>query len=99
MISAARAGDVLHASTFSLPAAATTSAPAFINRTHASSIACVAGPPSDTFTTAGLRRFAAIQSSPAITPLIVPLPEQSITRTDTRLAPGATPYVAPPTVP
>ena len=39
------------------------------------------------------------QSMPAITPESVPLPLQSSTRTGMIVAPLATPYVVPPTVP
>src|SRR2546422_11601014 len=39
------------------------------------------------------------QSTPAITWSVVPLPEQSSTRTATNVTPLAIPYVAPPTVP
>jgi hypothetical protein len=39
------------------------------------------------------------QSMPAMTPESVPLPEQSSTRTGTRVTFFATPYVEPPTVP
>ena len=43
--------------------------------------------------------FAVTQSMPAITPELVPLPEQSSTRTATSDTCLATPYVVPPTVP
>src|SRR5919199_6394667 len=39
------------------------------------------------------------QSTPAITPEVLPLPEQLRTRTATRVTALATPYVEPPTVP
>ena len=42
---------------------------------------------------------AVTQSTPAITPLMVPEPLQSRTRTATRSTFLATPYVVPPTIP
>jgi hypothetical protein len=51
------------------------------------------------FATAGFTWFAVTQSTPAITPLVVPLPLQSRTRTAYSVTLLATPHVVPPTVP
>ena len=56
-------------------------------------------PPSDMFATAGFTWLAVTQSTPAMTPLVVPEPLQSSTRTETSDAFFATPYVLPPAVP
>src|SRR3569832_305481 len=58
-----------------------------------------APPPRERFATAGRNVLPATQSMPAITPLHEPEPEQSSTRTGTRLTPFAPPHVVPPTVP
>ena len=49
--------------------------------------------------TAGFCALAVTQSIPAITPDVLPFPEQSSTRTPYNLTPLATPYVVPPIVP
>ena len=51
------------------------------------------------FATDGVARLAVTQSTPAMTPAVVPLPAQSSTLTATSLTPLATPYCEPPTVP
>src|SRR4051812_23835854 len=43
--------------------------------------------------------FPVTQSTPAMTPAVLPLPAQSSTRTATSRTPGATPYWLPPMVP
>ena len=47
--------------------------------------------PNDIFATAGSTRLAASQSSPAITPLVVPIALQSRTCTESRFGPFADP--------
>ena len=51
------------------------------------------------FATAGLTWFWVTQSTPAITPVVVPEPLQPRTRTAWIVASLATPYVVPPIVP
>src|SRR5205085_6022975 len=101
---AARAGDVVQASTAlpaasPLPAATQKTTPALTAPVTASSRACDAPPPRDMLATAGLMAFCATQFTPAITPAFVPEPEQLRTRTAMSETPFATPYVEPPTVP
>src|SRR5438270_3282786 len=104
MAAAARAGDVVQASSgfpaaSPLPAATQNTTPALTAPVTASSSACEAPPPRDIFATAGLIAFVATQFTPAMTPEFVPEPLQSSTRTATSVTPFATPYVLPPTVP
>ena len=75
----------------SLPAATTTVTPLLTALATASSIAVLAPPPSDMLATAGLFVWAATQSDPAITPLLLPDPLQPSTRTGTKVVPLATP--------
>ena len=49
---AARAGEAVHASAFELPAATTTTIPAFVNLVTAASTVAEPDPPKDMFTTA-----------------------------------------------
>src|SRR3712207_4089577 len=82
-----------------LPAATAMVTPLVIALATAASSVLLAPPPSDMLPTAGLTWLLATQSTPAITPAVVPLPAQSSTRTAIRLAALATPCVVPPTVP
>ncbi|GAB3811010.1 hypothetical protein GCM10027605_50330 [Micromonospora zhanjiangensis] len=59
----------------------------------------LAPPPRLMFATAGLTALAVTQLTPATTPEVLPLPEQSSTRTPTSRTALATPYEVPPTVP
>src|SRR5690606_3768060 len=99
MAAAARAGEVLQAFWFSLPAATTTVTPALTMRFTAESMAEEAPPPRLMFATAGRVALFATQSIPAMTPELVPLPWQLSTRTGTRVTCLATPWTVPPTVP
>ena len=65
----------------------------------ASSTEGVISPVRLTFTTAGAMWLAAIQSMPASTCSLLPLPVQSRTRTGWSVTPLATPQVVPPAVP
>ena len=87
----ARAGDTLQASTALLPAATMTGTPAATTFATAVSSAVEAPPPSDRLATAGLRALRATKSRPAITPLSVPPPLQSSTRTGASVTCLATP--------
>jgi hypothetical protein len=82
-----------------LPAATTKVTPAAVAFAIAASSALLAPAPSDMFATAGLVCWPATQSTPAMTPALVPDPLHPSTRTATRFAFFATPQVAPPTVP
>ena len=68
----ALAGDLVHASVLSLPAATTTTMPAFVKRWIAVLSASDFAPPIERFKTAALFEFGfsglKIQSRPAITP-------------------------------
>ena len=92
----ALAGERVHASVDSLPAAATTVIPAFVKRKIAEFNAADAGPPILKFKTACVFEFGfsglSIQSRPAMTPEYDPLPAQFKTRTDTNFAFLAKPY-------
>ena len=67
--------------------------PSATARATAAFIAGEYPPPSDKFATAGVPAVwcAIIQSIPAMTPAVLPEPEQSSTRTGTTVACGATP--------
>src|SRR3954453_6460925 len=84
-------GEVLQASWFSFPAATASTTPALVMRVAASFTAWLKPPPSDMLATAGSTRLFVTQSIPAITPELVPLPEQSSTRTAMSVTPFATP--------
>src|SRR5262245_57066743 len=99
MASAARAGEVLHASLLSLPAAIAYTTPAATERRTASSSARSAPPPRLMLATAGFVWLAVTQSMPATTPAVEPEPEQLNTRTAYSITFLATPKVLPPTVP
>jgi hypothetical protein len=73
--------------------------PAAVERATAAFSVLENPPPRLMFATAGSTRFAVTQSIPAITPDVVPEPEQLRTRTATSLTFFAMPYVVPPTVP
>lgn len=91
---ATRLGDDLQASAFELPAATTTVTPSFTTATTAASKAALAPPPRLMLTTAGPEVevcCCTTQSSPAMTPEIVPEPAQLRTRTGTIVAFLATP--------
>src|SRR5512143_3300111 len=75
-------GEYPHASEAELPAATATVTPASITRCTASFSVCENPPLKLMFATAGRTRFAVTQSRPATTPLVVPLPLQSRTRTE-----------------
>ena len=93
-------GDVVHASTFELPAATTTVMPSANARSTADSSDGLWVVPRLMFITAGRVVWSAItQSIAAITPETVPAPLQSSARTATREACGATPKVEPAMVP
>src|SRR5512133_3772028 len=99
-----RAGEDLHASCATppwlpLPAATAYGTPLAMEFATAWSSAVEAPPPRLMLATAGFTALAVTQSMPAMTPDVVPLPEQLSTRTATSVTPFATPYVAPPTVP
>src|SRR5437660_1218613 len=96
MAAAARAGEVVQASTAlpaasPLPAATQKTTPALTAAVTASSSACEAPPPRDMLATAGLMALLATQFTPAMTPEFVPEPLQSRTRTATSVTPLATP--------
>jgi hypothetical protein len=95
------AGLKLQAWSPSLPAATTTVTPSAMSESTAASMSGEAAPPRLRLTTAGVpgRWSVATQSRPAMTPELVPLPEQSRTRTGTNETAFAMPYVDPPTVP
>ena len=95
----ALAGERVHASFDSLPAAATTVMPAFVRRKIASLMAEEALPPIERLRTAWLFGFGLsgerIQSRPAITVENIPIPLQKSTRTGTTVAFFAIPYFVP----
>lgn len=93
------AGEVLHASWSSLPAAMEKGIPAARALSTAWFWVTLRAPPKDILPTAGLTAFRVTQSIPAITPWVLPEPSQPNTRTGATLAPLATPKVAPATVP
>ena len=99
----ARAGDLVHASLLSFPAATTTVIPLFVNLVTAASIVDDAPPPRDMFTTACVLGFGfsgeSIHSIPAITCEYVPEPVQPRTLTGTIVAFLAIPYWVPAIVP
>ena len=95
----ARAGDTVQALMLPLPAPTMTGTLAATTFATALSSAAEAPPPSDRLATAGLRALRATKSRPAITPLSVPLPLQSSTRTGASATCLATPKARPPTVP
>lgn len=75
----------------SLPAATAKVTPAAMALRTALSSVVLAPPPSDMLATAGRTALAATQSTPSITPAVVPEPLLSRTRTPTMLAFLATP--------
>jgi hypothetical protein len=77
----ALAGEYVQASDAALPAATTYVTPELIEFCIAVFNASEYEPLMLMFATAGSRRFAVTQSTPAMTPLVVPLPLQSRTRT------------------
>ena len=95
----ALAGERVHASVDSLPAAATTVMPAFVKRKIAVLSDAEAGPPILKFKTACVFGFGfsglKIQSRAAITPEYAPLPAQFSKRTGTTRAFFANPYCVP----
>src|SRR5205809_7671198 len=102
--SVTRAGEEVQASwaipaLLPLPAATAVATPSVIIRLTAASTELLAPPPSDMLATAGVPAawLPVTQSIPAITPLQVPEPLQSSTRTATSLTFLAIPYLAPPT--
>src|SRR3954452_5771994 len=99
MPAATREGELLQALAFELPAARPYVTPEAIEFATAESRAELTPPPRLMFATAGLTALVVTQLTPAMTPALVPLPEQFSTRTPTSLTPLATPYVPPPTVP
>ncbi len=70
-----------------------------MDRLTALSRAVEAPPPRLMFATAGRTAFAVTQSTPAMTPDVVPLPVHDKTRTGTRATSFAMPQRVPPTVP
>ena len=95
----APAGDRVHASVDSFPAAATTVIPALVKRRIAAFMAAEPDPPILKFSTAWVFGFGfsglKIQSSAAITPEYCPLPAQFNKRTGTTRAFLANPYFVP----
>ena len=95
----APAGERVHASVDSFPAAATTVIPAFVNLKIAELSDADPGPPILKFKTACVFGFGfsglKIQSRAAITPEYAPLPAQSNNRTGTTRALFANPYFVP----
>ena len=95
----APAGERVHASVDSLPAAATTVMPAFVKRKIAELSDAELGPPILKFKTACVFGFGfsglKIQSSAAITPEYAPVPPQLNNRTGTTRAFFAKPYFVP----
>jgi hypothetical protein len=73
--------------------------PAAIELTTAASSALETPPPRLMLATAGRTRCAVTQSTPAITPDVVPEPLQESTRTGCSVTDLAIPYVVPPIVP
>ncbi len=94
-----RAGDCEHAVVLLLPADTAYVTPDAIDAVTAASMASLADPPRLMLATAGDWWFAVTQSTPAMTPAQVPLPEQPSTRTECRKTSLATPHVSPPMVP
>ena len=96
-----RAGETLHASTESFPAATTVVTPSWIIRWRAVSSVGLETPPRLRLATAGAPApwWAVIQSIPVRRSESVPLPSQPRMRTGTMVAPFATPYVLPAIVP
>ena len=89
--SATLAGDELDASALELPAAIEYVTPLLIELRTAVSRAVETPPPRLMLATAGLMWFAVTQSTPAMTPALVPEPLQLSTRTANRRTPFATP--------
>src|SRR5262245_19493136 len=96
---ATRAGELLHAFAFELPAAIAYETPELIELLTALSRAELTPPPRLMFATDGPAWLAVTQSTPAMTPEVDPEPLQSRTRTACSVTCLATPYVVPPTVP
>lgn len=94
------AGEKLQESLLSFPPATTTDTPA---RVAASTAVCnpefVPGPPKLMLATFGRAEFLATQSNPPVIQEYWPLPWSLKTFTLRIVAPGATPYCVPPTVP
>src|SRR5262245_48020666 len=99
MAALTRAGDWLDAFVLPLPAATAYVTPAVIELFTAVSSDVLMPPPRLMFATAGAARCDVTQFTPAITPEMLPDPEQFSTRTANSRAALATPYVDPPTVP
>ena len=95
----ARAGELLHAFAFELPAAIAYETPELIELLTALSRAELTPPPRLMFATDAPTWFAVTQSTPAITPEFEPEPWQLSTRTAWSVTCFATPYVVPPVVP
>ena len=100
LAAATRAGEVVQASVFELPAAMAYETPELIELLTAVSSAELAPPPRLMFATERpATRFDVTQSTPAITPEFDPEPWQLRTRTACSVTCLATPYVVPPVVP
>src|SRR5437867_4436177 len=87
----APAGDELHASALSFPAATARNTPEFQRFVTAVLSAAELPPPSDMFATAGLAWFAVTQSTPAMMSEVKPTPAQLNTLTPCSETPLATP--------
>ncbi len=96
---ATRDGEPLQALVFSLPAATAKVTPALIALPTAVSRAEEGPPPRLMLATAGLTCFCRTQSTPAMTPELVPEPSQPSTRTGCTTALSAMPYLEPAAVP
>ncbi len=92
-------GEPEQALALSLPAATAMVTPALMARTTAESSAEESEPPRLMLATAGFTWLLVTQSTPAMTPALLPDPSQPRTRTGKILARLATPCVVPPTVP
>ena len=99
VVTSAVFGFIAHLMGLALPAAIANVTPAAIALRTAVSSAVEAPPPRLMFATAGLTWFALTQSTPAITPELLPDPPQLSTRTANSLTLFATPWIDPPTVP
>ena len=93
MAEATRDGEELQAFADELPAARAYVTPELIELATALSSAVLTPPPRLMFATAGFRAFWVTQLTPAMTPALVPLPEQFSTRTPTSRTALATPYL------
>src|SRR5687768_10741358 len=99
MAEAALAGETLQAFPLSPPAPTDTNTPELARLLTAVLTADEKPPPTDMLATAGFTRFKRTQSTPAMTPAVVPEPVQLSTRTPCSRTWLATPYAVAPMIP